>query len=159
MRLRLVNACNARGLRLELSDALPLLQIANEVGYLAAPAVVAGPAATLRTFGLDGGMIGRHFTINGRSFDPGRVDLVVPTDAVEDWRFTNRTAVPHPMHVHGVTMSLRSQEAAAAHERGLRDTFVVAPMQVLDVAVRTPPARTEVPLACTATTSNTKTPG
>ena len=37
VRLRLLNGCNARILVLRLSDATPMLQIANEAGMLAAP--------------------------------------------------------------------------------------------------------------------------
>jgi blue copper oxidase len=151
VRLRLLNGCNARILVLRLSDATPMLQIANEAGLLAvplarstlrwrpgeraevlvnfssaspagdasvgqhgrgrhghgdgvgssngsdtevtaltmrvdlprqpgamsspparlptAPAVSAATGATVRTFSLDGGMMGSPFTINGRRFD------------------------------------------------------------------------------------------
>ncbi len=227
VRLRLLNGCNARILVLRLSDAAPMLQIANEGGMLAAPlpssaltlapgeraevlvnfgnanagqvtrllagtagggmgvgmgagsdaevtaltmrvdlprqpgamaspptrlspapAVSVGTGATVRTFTLDGGMMGSPFTINGRRFDIGRIDLAVPAGAVEAWRFVNATGMAHPMHVHGVRMSLLSRDgvAPASHERGLRDTFVVDAMQTVSVAVQTPSAASAVPL-------------
>jgi len=54
----------------------------------------------------------------------------------------------HPMHVHGVRMSLLSRNGAAPalHERGLRDTFVVDPMQTVSVAVQMPASSSPVPL-------------
>lgn len=233
VRLRLLNGCNARILVLRLSDATPMLQIANEAGVLGfplprsavalapgeraevlvnfgnanagqvtrllastagrgmgmgmgmgvgmgagpdtevtaltmrvdlprqpgamsspptrlspAPAVSVGPRATVRTFGLDGGMMGGPFTINGRRFDIDRIDVAVPAGAVEVWRFVNATGMAHPMHLHGVRMSLLSRDGStpAAHEQGLRDTVVVDAMQTISVAVQTPLAASPVPL-------------
>lgn len=105
----------------------------------AAAAVVAGPGAINRTFRLDGGMMGGAFTINGRSFDIGRIDFSVPANSVEVWTFTNATNMAHPMHVHGVKMSMLTRAALAPpiYEQGLRDTFVVEAMQTVRVAVQT----------------------
>ena len=84
--------------------------------------------------------MGSPFTINGRQFDIGRIDLAVPVGAVEVWRFVNATDMAHPMHVHGVRMSLLSRDgiSPATHEQGLRDTFVVGAMQTISVAVQMP---------------------
>jgi FtsP/CotA-like multicopper oxidase with cupredoxin domain len=49
------------------------------------------------------GMMGRggmKFTINGRTFDPNRIDTRVALDSVEEWEFINPTMMDHPMHVH-----------------------------------------------------------
>jgi FtsP/CotA-like multicopper oxidase with cupredoxin domain len=104
--------------------------------------------ATVRTFTLDGGMMGSGFTINSRRFNIGRIDLRVPRSAVEVWRFVNNTGMAHPMHVHGVQMALLSRDGSspAAHEIGLRDTFVVDAMQTVIVAVQTPDAASTTPL-------------
>lgn len=111
-------------------------------------AVVAPSGATVRTFTLDGGMMGSPFSINGQSFDIGRIDLGVPANSVEVWKFVNRTGMAHPMHVHGVWMSLLSRNggALAPYEQGLRDTFVVGPMETVDVAVRTAALASSSPL-------------
>jgi blue copper oxidase len=233
VRLRLLNGCNARILVLRLSDATPMLQIANEAGMLAAPwprsaltlapgeraevlvnfgnanagqvtrllastagggmgmgmgmgsgmgagpdtevtaltlrvdlprqagamsspptrlapaaAISAGTGAAVRTFSLDGGMMGSPFAINGRRFDIDRIDLAMPAGATEIWRFVNGTGMAHPMHVHGVWMSqlTRDGNPPATHEQGLRDTFIVEAMQTLSVAVQAPPVASSVPL-------------
>jgi FtsP/CotA-like multicopper oxidase with cupredoxin domain len=114
----------------------------------AAPAIVAGAGATLRSFELDGAMMGGPFTINGRSFDINRIDFAVPANKVEVWRFFNATAMAHPMHVHGVRMSLLARDGAvpAVHERGLRDTFIVDSMRSVTVAVQTPAVPSSTPL-------------
>ncbi len=113
-----------------------------------APGVSAPAGAAARSFTLEGGMMGSPFTINGRRFDIGRVDLAVPSGTVEVWRFVNATGMAHPMHVHGVRMSLLSRDgsAPANHEQGLRDTFVVDTMQTISVAVQTPLVASPVPL-------------
>jgi FtsP/CotA-like multicopper oxidase with cupredoxin domain len=58
---------------------------------------------------MGGGMSG--FLINGRSFDMGRVDLVATQGQVELWDIVNRTAMDHPIHIHGTQFQLVSREA------------------------------------------------
>lgn len=112
------------------------------------PAVAASAGATVRSFSLGGGMMSSQFTINGRAFDMGRIDLAVPASTVEIWRFTNATGMAHPMHVHGVRMSLLARDGVLppAYECGLRDTFTVEPMQTVTVAVETPAQASPTPL-------------
>ena len=43
---------------------------------------------------------GMTFTINGRTFNPDRVDTGVALGAVEDWEFINPTMMDHRMHIH-----------------------------------------------------------
>ena len=64
------------------------------------------PPARLRSFmlgqsmgsGMMGGSMG--FGINGRTFDPSRVDTRVRLGDVEDWEFVNPMMMDHPMHIH-----------------------------------------------------------
>jgi FtsP/CotA-like multicopper oxidase with cupredoxin domain len=60
-----------------------------------------------RTFQLGGGMgMGRmmggmmNFTINGRAFDPDRIDTRAALNTVEEWEFVNASMMDHPMHIH-----------------------------------------------------------
>ncbi|HQC95024.1 MAG TPA: multicopper oxidase domain-containing protein [Aquabacterium sp.] len=105
----------------------------------AASAITAPAGATARTIRLDGGMMGSPFTLNGRLFDIARIDMTVPAATTEVWTFTNTTMMAHPMHVHGVRMSILTRNGAAprAEEQGLRDTFNVDSMETVQVAVRT----------------------
>ncbi len=114
----------------------------------AAPSVAPSAGATSRTFNLDGGMMGSPFTINAKRFDLNRIDFAVPANTVEVWRFVNMTPMAHPMHVHGVHLSLVSRDGAAPalYERGLRDTFSVDAMQTVAVAVQTPAVASASPL-------------
>lgn len=38
--------------------------------------------------------------INGKAFDPDRIDTVATLGAVEEWTFFNQTSQDHPIHVH-----------------------------------------------------------
>lgn len=51
------------------------------------------------------------FAINGRTFDPNRVDLVTNVDRVELWDIVNNTSMDHPIHVHGTQFQLVSRQA------------------------------------------------
>jgi FtsP/CotA-like multicopper oxidase with cupredoxin domain len=44
------------------------------------------------------GMMG--FTINGRPFDPARIDTTVVVGAVEEWTLRNTSRMDHPVHLH-----------------------------------------------------------
>jgi FtsP/CotA-like multicopper oxidase with cupredoxin domain len=41
-----------------------------------------------------------QYFINGRLFDPTRVNTQVPLGAFEEWEFRNLTYEPHPFHIH-----------------------------------------------------------
>jgi suppressor of ftsI len=50
------------------------------------------------------------FLINGRIFDPDRVDLVTTVGRVELWEIVNNTAMAHPFHIHGTQFQLVSRQ-------------------------------------------------
>ena len=53
--------------------------------------------------GMGMGMMGgggMTFTINGRTFNPNRVDTRSALGSVEEWEFINPTMMDHPMHIH-----------------------------------------------------------
>ena len=47
--------------------------------------------------GMQGGMV---FLINGKAFDPNRIDTQVTLDTVEEWEIVNTGSMAHPFHVH-----------------------------------------------------------
>ena len=78
------------------------------------------------------------FTINGRSFDPGRVDLRVERGALELWEVVNASSEPHPFHVHATQFQLvrRSSGPLGPHESGQKDTVLVWPGETVELALR-----------------------
>ena len=50
--------------------------------------------------GMMGGGGAMTFTINGRTFNPNRIDTRVALESVEEWEFVNPMMMDHPMHIH-----------------------------------------------------------
>jgi len=51
---------------------------------------------------------GSAFTIDGRGFDPNRVDQTIASGAVEEWTITNTSPMDHPFHLHVWPMQVLS---------------------------------------------------
>ena len=63
--------------------------------------------------GMGGGMMGgggsqgmMSFTIDGNTFDAGRVDQSVTVGAIEEWTVRNDSPMDHPFHLHVWPMQL-----------------------------------------------------
>ena len=54
-----------------------------------------------------GGMMG--FLIDGKAFDPSRVDLTSRVNEVEQWTIENRSSMDHPFHLHGTQFQVVSR--------------------------------------------------
>lgn len=71
--------------------------------------------------------------INGKVWDPNRIDFRIRHGATEVWKITNVDTdfggVNHTFHLHLVQFRVldRNGRPPAAHERGLKDTVFVAP--------------------------------
>jgi spore coat protein A len=74
--------------------------------------------------------------LNGRPFDPNRIEADVRLGEVEIWRFTSD--VHHPVHVHldpFQVLSRRGREPGP-YDAGWKDTVDLAPSETVEVAVR-----------------------
>lgn len=85
-----------------------------------------------RQFALNhgmGGMMGggMAFLINGKSFDPSRIDTQVRLDAVEDWEITNTGSMAHPFHVHTNKFQIVSQNGQSVPYAAWKDVVSVSP--------------------------------
>lgn len=89
-------------------------------------------------FGLGADARGIRWTINGRTFDPERVDAEVPRDAIETWLIVNTSQVTHLVHLHGVPFAILERNGAPppAWEAGLEDTVTVDPGDRVAIAAR-----------------------
>ena len=96
--------------------------------------------AAAHTFhlGLGSGSRGAHWTIDGRTFDPRRVDVTARLGATTYWNFVNDSPVTHYMHVHDdeCVGGAVSFSAVAAQDRALKDTFRVDPHRTVRIACR-----------------------
>jgi FtsP/CotA-like multicopper oxidase with cupredoxin domain len=80
------------------------------------------------------------FLINGRIFDPDRIDLVTKVGRVELWDIVNYTGMAHPFHIHGTQFQLVSRQIGAqtipAPYLAWIDTVLVPPQQAVTIKVK-----------------------
>ena len=90
--------------------------------------------------------------INGRSFDMNRVDEQIPLGQVERWLFSNDSAIPHPVHLHGTHFQVESRSSGRnqvfPYEAGWKDTVLVMPLETVGVLVQFDRYRGIFPLHC-----------
>ena len=80
------------------------------------------------------------FLINGRIFDPDRVDFAAVAGQVESWEVANHTAMAHPFHIHGTQFQLVSRTVGTvitpAPYLAWIDTVLVPSQQTATIKVR-----------------------
>ena len=90
--------------------------------------------------------------INGRSFEMNRVDEQIPLGQVERWLFSNDSALPHPVHLHGSHFQVVSRSGGRnqvfPYEAGWKDTVLVMPLETVGVLVQFDRYRGIYPLHC-----------
>jgi bilirubin oxidase len=59
-----------------------------------------------------GGMM--RFLIDGKTFDPARIDLTSRVNQVEQWTVENRSSMDHPFHLHGTQFQVVSRTRGGA---------------------------------------------
>ena len=99
-----------------------------------------GPTVIPRSFVMDMRMppVMGNFWINGRSFAPGRFIARIDRGVTEAWTVSNASGEPHPFHVHATQFKVlsRSSGPLGPHELGLKDTVLVWPGEIVQLAVR-----------------------
>ncbi|QIK75957.1 multicopper oxidase domain-containing protein [Nocardioides piscis] len=108
---------------------------------LPSPRLVRAPARVSKTWRFDLGGNDRHGTfwsINGRSFDPGRAAHRPRLGSVERWRLRNTSDMTHYVHIHAEQWRtvLRNGRRPPPWERALEDTWRLDPGDVVEVAAR-----------------------
>ncbi len=98
------------------------------------------PAAAVQTrrwvFGMSGGSY--PWVINGRPYDPERIDAMPRLGTTEIWELTNRTGMMHPVHIHDIMWQILdiNGRPPAPQDAGWKDTFQVPPMGTVRVIGR-----------------------
>lgn len=87
--------------------------------------------------GMGGGMM--SFLIDGKSFDPVRIDLMSRRNEVEQWTIENRSSMDHPFHLHGTQFQVvsRTHNGTTVAEPFVawRDTVNVAAFEAITLKV------------------------
>jgi len=75
------------------------------------------------------------FAINGKIFDPNRVDEFVDTETTEIWELKNTSPMAHPFHAHAIQYQIldRNGVAASGTDLGWKDTFLVQPNETVRI--------------------------
>jgi FtsP/CotA-like multicopper oxidase with cupredoxin domain len=108
---------------------------------LPSPARIRIPHAVAKrwTFSLGGNRrSGTFWAINGKAFDPTRVDHTVRLGTTEKWVLRNTSDVTHYVHIHEEQWHTVSRDGRRPPpwERGLEDTWRLDPGEVVVVAAR-----------------------
>ena len=79
----------------------------------------------------------RLWEINGKPFDPSRIDVAPRLGDTETWTFRNRSSTTHPMHIHLVRFQIleRSNMQLTPADLGWKDTVRVDPSATVRVAM------------------------
>ena len=83
-----------------------------------------------------GGGAGMRLTIDGRQFDPARVDQSVRIGTVEEWTIGNTSTMDHPFHLHVWPMQLIDDNGRAMPEPTWQDVVVVPAGGQVTVRIR-----------------------
>ncbi|GKV67455.1 multicopper oxidase mco [Sporosarcina sp. NCCP-2331] len=81
-------------------------------------------------------------TINGRKFDPNRIDFTQQQGVTEVWEIYNKPDMMgemiHPFHIHGTQFKIlsRNGEAPPENERGWKDSISVNPDETVKIAIQ-----------------------
>jgi FtsP/CotA-like multicopper oxidase with cupredoxin domain len=93
-----------------------------------------------QAFTLSMGMmpVAGAFTINGRSFDPRRIDVRARRGRLELWEVRNASSEPHPFHVHATSFQVVSRTSGplGAQDLGWKDTVLTWPGEAVTLAIR-----------------------
>jgi len=89
-------------------------------------------------FGLHDGTSEQYWTINGKRFNPQRVDHKIPLGKVERWKLVNTSPVTHFVHLHEELWRTlqRDGHKPPPWEQGYEDTWRLDPGESVVVAAR-----------------------
>ncbi|PIC76776.1 copper oxidase [Sporosarcina sp. P19] len=83
-----------------------------------------------------------HVTINGKKFDPERIDFTQEQGVTEVWEIYNKKdmmgGMIHPFHIHGTQFKIVSRDGVEPkeNERGWKDSIAVHPGEKVKIAIQ-----------------------
>ena len=81
-------------------------------------------------------------TINGKKFDPERIDFTQEQGVTEVWEIYNKTdemgGMIHPFHIHGAQFKIlsRNELEPPKNEQGWKDSFSIHPGETVKIAIQ-----------------------
>lgn len=92
---------------------------------------------TIELFGMM-----EHVTINGKKFDPKRIDLTQKQGVTEIWEIHNKPdmmgGMIHPFHIHGTQFKIISRDGKepTESEQGWKDSISIKPDERVKIAIQ-----------------------
>jgi hypothetical protein len=94
-----------------------------------------GEPIVTRNFSFD--FNSSHWSINGRVFDPARVDARPVLGTTEQWIFTNPTGTTHMVHIHDVDQQCVSRDGGPCYPwETMKETWSVGPGETLALKMK-----------------------
>ena len=93
---------------------------------------------TTRRYTMNHGMspgMGMVFLINGKAFDPQRIDTQVQLNTVEDWEITNTGVMDHPFHLHTNQFQIISRNGQPEPFTAWKDTVLVRVGETVSIRI------------------------
>ena len=78
------------------------------------------------------------WVINGKAFDPTRIDAQPKLNTTEVWQFQNQSGEYHPIHIHDMEWQIVSEDGSAppSWDAGWKDVFLVKPWSSVSVVTQ-----------------------
>ena len=94
-----------------------------------------GEPTVTRNFSFD--RTANHWSINGLTFDPNRIDARPVLGSTEKWVFTNPTGTTHMVHIHDVDQQCISRDGGPCYPyEKMKETWAVAPGETLELKMK-----------------------
>lgn len=94
-----------------------------------------GEPTVSRNFSFD--FTSGHWTINGLSFDPNRIDSRPVLGTTEKWTFTNPTGTTHMVHIHDVSQQCLSRDNGPCYPyEPMKETWLLASGETLELKLK-----------------------
>lgn len=94
-----------------------------------------GEPTVTRNFSFD--FTSNHWSINGLTFDPNRIDARPVLGSTEKWVFTNPTGTTHMVHIHDVDQQCISRDGGPCYPyEKMKETWSVGPGETLELKMK-----------------------
>jgi FtsP/CotA-like multicopper oxidase with cupredoxin domain len=94
-----------------------------------------GQPTVTRNFSFD--FTSNHWSINGLTFDPNRIDARPVLGTTEKWVFTNPTGTTHMVHIHDVDQQCISRDGGPCYPyEKMKETWAVGPGETLELKMK-----------------------
>jgi FtsP/CotA-like multicopper oxidase with cupredoxin domain len=94
-----------------------------------------GQPTVTRNFSFD--FTSNHWSINGLTFDPNRIDARPVLGTTEKWVFTNPTGTTHMVHIHDVDQQCISRDGGPCYPyETMKETWAVTPGETLELKLK-----------------------